>query len=118
MNVPVCISIGGGLPAWQDELTGADDPSPPAGSYHIRRPLDKFGTMPAFTTWRRSRERQPTEVVRRRGESALLTQPAGVVTWHEIDAGTAAFLTACGSGDSIAVALDSVAGAGLDDNLA
>ena len=76
-----------------------------------------FPSRPAFTIWRRHRERLAiADELDWRGESALLVRPGAVVTWCGIDAAASAFLSACDDGRSLAEALEGAALAGGDES--
>ena len=72
-----------------------------------------FDDQPIYTLWRRNRESEPEPEPEREdsgdalvwtGEGALLTRPAGAVTWTELDAAGCAFLDACAAGFPLAQA--------------
>lgn len=76
-----------------------------------------FASRPAFTIWRRHRERLAIgDELDWTGESALLVRPGAVVSWCGIDAAAVAFLSACDDGRTLAEALDSAALAGGDES--
>ena len=72
-----------------------------------------FDAVPAFTIWRRHRERLPLDDdLLWQDESGLVVRPSGEVAWLAIDADAAAFLSACAQGLSFAEAADRADGAG------
>jgi hypothetical protein len=66
-----------------------------------------FDDQPIYTLWQRNREggvaESSTELAWT-GEGALLTRPAGAVTWVPLDAAGCAFLDACAAGLPLAQA--------------
>ena len=66
-----------------------------------------FDAVPAFTIWRRHRERLPLDDdMVWQDESGLVVRPSGEVTWLAIDADAATFLSACAQGLCFAEAAD------------
>ena len=66
-----------------------------------------FDAVPAFTIWRRHRERLPLDDdMAWQDESGLVVRPSGEVTWLAIDADAGAFLSACAQGLCFAEAAD------------
>jgi len=66
-----------------------------------------FESRPAFTIWRRHRERLAIgDELDWKGESALLVRPGSVVSWCEIDAASVAFLAACDAERTLVEALE------------
>ena len=71
-----------------------------------------FEDQPIYTIWRRNRGSEAEGVESSEsgdelvwtGEGALLTRPAGVVTWTELDAAGCALLDACAAGRPLAQA--------------
>ena len=68
-----------------------------------------FDDQPIYTLWRRNRanyaeDADSSDELVWTGEGALLTRPAGVVTWTELDAAGCAFLDACAAGLPLAQA--------------
>jgi len=69
-----------------------------------------FDDQPIYTIWRRNRgsgaegadSSESGDELVWTGEGALLTRPAGVVTWTELDAAGCAFLDACAAGHPLA----------------
>lgn len=76
-----------------------------------------FETMPIYTLWQRHREGLPLDAeLDWRGESALLTRPAGAVAWTAISQVAVAFLSSCASGKRFDEAMeDAFATGGADD---
>lgn len=76
-----------------------------------------FETMPIYTLWQRHRDGLPLDAeLDWRGESALVTRPAGAVAWTAIADVAAAFLTSCASGKRFDQAMDAaLAMGGADD---
>lgn len=71
-----------------------------------------FDALPAFTIWRRHRERlRLDDDLAWQDESGLVVRPSGEVAWLAIDADAAAFLSACAQGLSFADATDRADGA-------
>ena len=71
-----------------------------------------FASMPAFTIWRRHRERLAIgDELDWHGESALLARPGAAVNWCQIDDAAATFLSACNAGRTLVESLDSATGA-------
>ena len=71
-----------------------------------------FDDQPIYTLWQRNRSTEAEGVgsddqLVWTGEGALLTRPAGVVTWTELDAAGCAFLDACAAGRPLAHAANS-----------
>jgi hypothetical protein len=64
-----------------------------------------FDDLPIYTLWQRNREGEESgdELVWS-GEGALLTRPAGAVTWVSLGAAGCAFLDACAAGLTLAQA--------------
>lgn len=76
-----------------------------------------FETMPVYTIWRRHREGLPLDdELDWHGEAALLTRPAGSVSWTGLTPDMAVFLTSCASGRSFAEAMDDAAPAGSPED--
>lgn len=74
-----------------------------------------FESRPAFTIWRRHRERLAIgDELDWKGESVLLVRPGSAVSWCGLDAAGTAFLSACDEGRTLAEALDAAALAGGD----
>jgi len=73
-----------------------------------------FDDQPIYTLWQRNRGcgaegvecSESGEELVWTGEGALLTRPAGAVTWTALDAGGCAFLDACAAGRPLAEAAD------------
>lgn len=64
-----------------------------------------FAGQPVFTIWQRNRAgREDRDDIAWRGEGALLTRPAGGVTWREASQAECAFLDACAGGAALAQA--------------
>ena len=64
-----------------------------------------FGAMPIYTLWRRHREHLPLgDDLPWRGESALLTRPAGAVLWAQLPADAVVFMDGCAAGQTFAEA--------------
>jgi len=76
-----------------------------------------FETMPIYTLWQRHRDGLPLDVeLDWRGESALVTRPAGAVAWTAIPHAVAVFLSSSASGKRFDQAMDDAATAdGADD---
>lgn len=92
-----------------DELGGAGDTAALAGRVFVPHPSARWATtpgIPAFTIWRRHRERADIGAeLPWRAESALVVRPRDVVTWQPIAPAAAMFLTACRAGFLFADAL-------------
>ena len=66
-----------------------------------------FASRPAFTIWRRHRERLAIgDELDWKGESVLLVRPVSAVSWYEIDAASVAFLAACDAERTLVEALE------------
>jgi len=76
-----------------------------------------FETMPIYTLWQRHREGLAIDdELAWRGESALVTRPAGAVRWTAIPDAAAVFLSSSASGKRFDQAMDDAAAAdGADD---
>lgn len=76
-----------------------------------------FETMPIYTLWQRHRDGLPLDAALDwRGESALVTRPAGAVAWTDIPHAAAVFLSSCTLGKRFDEAMDDAATAeGADD---
>lgn len=65
-----------------------------------------FASRPAFTIWRRHRDRLAIgDELDWKGESALVVRPGSAVSWCEIDAPSVAFLAACSAERTLVEAL-------------
>lgn len=72
-----------------------------------------FEAMPIYTLWQRHRDGLPLDAeLDWRGESALVTRPAGAVAWTAISHAAAAFLSSCASGKRFDQAMDAAVATG------
>ncbi|MEO6321003.1 MAG: DNA-binding domain-containing protein [Polaromonas sp.] len=85
-----------------------------------------FEAQPIYTLWRRNRDapgeekesKSDNEALAWTGEGALLTRPAGVVSWTALDAAGCAFLDACAAACPLAQAADQALARQPDTELA
>jgi Putative DNA-binding domain len=78
-----------------------------------------FDDLPIYTLWQRNRDGEESgdELVWS-GEGALLTRPAGAVTWVSLDAAGCAFMDACAAGLTLAQAASAALARHADTDLA
>jgi hypothetical protein len=75
-----------------------------------------FDAVPAFTVWQRHRDgRIDDDAIEWQGEGALLTRPAGRVTWQPLSRAGVALIGACESGVPLAAALEAACGFAAPD---
>ena len=101
------------------DLVGAD-PEVLAGAVLRPHPAAHwawFAESPVYSIWRDNRACETTGgELPWRSEGALLTRPADVVEWTEIDHAACRFLDACAAGRSVALAIDAALDADADAN--